>query len=95
MPAVYGRAWMQARRATSGSCVVGMRAILSRMRVREPWFGRGGCLGTGRVEPSLEGNWMKTGWKKTIAPLVLVLGAVALAACGGSDNDDSGCRSGH
>ena len=29
---------------------------------------------------------MKTGWKKTIAPLVLVLGAVALAACGGSDN---------
>ncbi len=33
---------------------------------------------------------MKTGWKKTIAPLVLVLGAVALAACGGSDDDDSG-----
>ena len=32
---------------------------------------------------------MKTGWKKTIAPLVLVLGAVALAACGGSDDDDS------
>src|SRR4051812_5883919 len=30
---------------------------------------------------------MKTGWKKTIAPLVLVLGAVALAACGGSDGD--------
>ena len=29
---------------------------------------------------------MKTGWKKTIAPLVLVLGAVALAACGGSDS---------
>jgi branched-chain amino acid transport system substrate-binding protein len=33
---------------------------------------------------------MKTGWKKTIAPLVLVLGAVALAACGGSDDADSG-----
>ena len=83
------------RSAPSGSCVVGMRAILSRMRVREPWFGRGGCLGTGRVEPPLEGNWMKTGWKKTIAPLVLVLGAVALAACGGSDNKtDSGAAAG-
>src|SRR6478609_6315793 len=32
---------------------------------------------------------MKTGWKKTIAPLVLVLGAVALAACGGSDDNSS------
>jgi branched-chain amino acid transport system substrate-binding protein len=38
---------------------------------------------------------MKTGWKKTIAPLVLVLGAVALAACGGSDNKtDSGAAAG-
>ena len=36
---------------------------------------------------------MKTGWKKTIAPLVLVLGAVALAACGGSDDGDSGSSS--
>ncbi len=32
---------------------------------------------------------MTTGWKKTIAPLVLVLGAVALAACGGSDSKSS------
>ena len=29
---------------------------------------------------------MKTGWKKAIAPLVLVVGAAALAACGGSDS---------
>jgi branched-chain amino acid transport system substrate-binding protein len=29
---------------------------------------------------------MKTGWKKTIAPMVLVVGAVAFAACGGSSN---------
>ena len=89
-----GPGW-QGARGHVGSCVVGMRAILSRMRVREPWVGRGGCLGTGRVEPPLEGNWMKTGWKKTIAPLVLVLGAVALAACGGSDNKtDSGAAAG-
>ena len=32
---------------------------------------------------------MKTGWKKAIAPLVLVVGAAALAACGGSDNGSS------
>src|SRR6185436_11639038 len=67
-------------------CQVAATAILSRMRVREPWIGRGGCPGTGRVEPPLEGNWMKTGWKKAIAPLVLVAGAAALAACGGSDS---------
>ena len=50
------------------------------VRVREPWLGRGGCLGAGRAEPPLEGNWMKTGWKKTIAPLVLV--ARRGCACG-------------
>src|SRR5262245_66390614 len=64
------------------------------MRVREPWVGRGGCPATGRAEPPLEGNWMKTGWKKAIAPLVLVAGAAALAACGGSSGGSSSSSSG-
>ncbi len=37
---------------------------------------------------------MKTGWKKTIAPLVLVVGAVALAACGGSDDESTDTAAG-
>ena len=37
---------------------------------------------------------MKTGWKKTIAPIVLVAGAAALAACGGSSGGSSSSSSG-
>ena len=36
---------------------------------------------------------MKTGWKKAIAPLVLVAGAAALAACGGSSSSNSSSSS--
>ena len=37
---------------------------------------------------------MKTGWKKAVAPLVLVAGAAALAACGGSSGGSSSSSSG-